>query len=161
MEISAGGIVFERRHDGPHVAFIRDAHGKWTFAKGHVRIAKGESLELGAIRETEEEMGLRGLRTIHKLGTTDIWFRDRFQHKGALVHKFITYYLMEAPAGSRRRTKHRPIVDVAPGKEPPPEEIVWVPLAEAERMPIYPNTQRMLKLALKHIRRSVPPPAHA
>lgn len=152
MEISAGGIVFTRRPDGPQVAFIRDAHGKWTFAKGHVRIAKGESLEAGALRETEEEMGLHSLRVIEKLGTTDIWFRDRFQHKGALVHKFITYFLMEAPPGSKAKLRAQP-VDLPEGKEPPPEEIVWVPLAEASNVAIYPNTVAMLKKAIKGVKK--------
>lgn len=132
------------------MAFIRDAHGKWAFAKGHVRIAKGESLEAGAVRETEEEMGLRGLRVVEQLGTTDIWFRDRFQHKGVLVHKFITYFLMEAPPHMRARLAQN--APVAAGKEPPPEAVVWVPLADVFSVPVYPNTLGMLKKAVRRVR---------
>lgn len=143
VEITAGGIVFQRRPDGPYVGFILDSHGKWSFAKGHVKMAKGETLEQGAIRETEEEMGLSGLTVVAKLGTTDIWFRDRFEHKGALVHKYITYYLLEAPPDVRGR----------PQKEEFIHKLDWVPLTRVFRVPIYPNTMGLLRKAVRIIKR--------
>lgn len=143
VEITAGGIVFQRRPDGPYVGFILDSHGKWSFAKGHVKMAKGESLEQAAVRETQEEMGLSGLTVINKLGTTDIWFRDRFEHKGVLVHKFITYYLLEAPAGNRGR----------PQKEEMIHKLDWVPIHRVHRVPIYPNTVDLLRKAVRIIKR--------
>lgn len=145
VEITAGGIVFQRRPDGPYVGFILDSHGKWSFAKGHVKMAKGETLEEAAVRETEEEMGLAGLKVVSKLGTTDIWFRDRFEHKGALVHKFITYYLLEATSGSRGR----------PQKEEMIHKLDWVPLNRVHRVPIYPNTVGLLRKAVRIIRREL------
>lgn len=144
MEISAGGIVFQRRKKGPYVAFILDPFGKWTFAKGHVKMAKGESLEKGALRETEEEMGLKKLRVIQKLGTTDIWFRDRFEHKGALVHKFITYFLMEAPSDARGKPQKKELI----------RDISWVPIDKVFTVQIYPNTVEILKRAVRIIRKA-------
>lgn len=143
VEITAGGIVFQRRPDGPYVGFILDSHGKWSFAKGHVKMARGETLEQAAIRETEEEMGLTGLRTVAKLGTTDIWFRDRFEHKGALVHKYITYYLLEAPSGSRGRPQTEEFIN----------KLDWVPLSRVNKVPIYPNTVELLRKALRLIKK--------
>lgn len=142
VEITAGGIVFQRRPDGPYVGFILDSHGKWSFAKGHVKMARGESLERAAVRETEEEMGLSRLSVVAKLGTTDIWFRDRFEHKGALVHKFITYYLLEAPAGVHGR----------PQKEEMIRKLDWVPISRVHRVPIYPNTVSLLRKAVRIIK---------
>lgn len=144
IEISAGGIVFQRRKKGPHVAFILDPFDKWTFAKGHVRIGRGESLEKGAKRETEEEMGLKNLRVLEKLGTTDIWFRDRFEHKGALVHKFITYFLMEVAPGEHGKPQKKELIS----------EISWVPIEKVSEVPIYPNTVDLLKRAVRIIRKT-------
>ena len=57
---SAGGVVLGGKDDLEHV-WIRKAKGKayggWTFAKGMVD--KGESQEQAAVREVEEEMGVK------------------------------------------------------------------------------------------------------
>lgn len=101
VEHCAGGIVFKRTPKGVRVALLTDPYGRWAFAKGHVE--KGETLEQAAIRETREEMGLGRLRIVMELGKIDLWFRDRYRDasRGALIHKFITYYLMEAPPSAK------------------------------------------------------------
>lgn len=142
-EVSAGGIVFQRTAQGPLVAFLLDPYGKWTFAKGHVRRASGESLAAGAVRETQEEMGLVGLTVHGKLGTAEIWFRDRFKHKGSLVHKYITYFLMEAPSGSVGY----------PQKGERIQAIAWVPLDEAGVFSNYDNLVPVVAKALRWVER--------
>jgi ADP-ribose pyrophosphatase YjhB (NUDIX family) len=74
---------------------VMDSYGKWAFPKGHAR--SGEVYEKTALREISEEIGLSDLKCIAKLGTIDIWFRDRFVRPGLLVHKYIYYFLFEAP----------------------------------------------------------------
>lgn len=144
QEIAAGGIVWkDGGRAGPLVAFMLDPFGRWTFAKGHVRRARGETLAAAAIRETEEEMGFRGLRLQDWLGTTDIWFRDRFEHKGALVHKFITFYLMQAPHAAVGR----------PQKSEQIQKIMWVPLRRALTFGGYENTRPIISRAVRIIRR--------
>jgi 8-oxo-dGTP diphosphatase len=82
--------------NGLHFAMVMDSYGKWAFPKGHVQ--PGERYKEAAVREIREEMGLVGLTFLARLDTIDIWFRDRFVHKGELIHKFIHYFLFEAPA---------------------------------------------------------------
>ena len=72
---------------------MMDSYGKWAFPKGHVE--RGESMEEAAARETLEELGLSEIRLLEPLGKIDIWFRDRFEKKDALIHKDIHYFLFE------------------------------------------------------------------
>lgn len=121
-EVSAGGLVFKRAKDGIHFAMVVDSYGKWAFPKGHVR--HGERYKDTAIREIREEMGLKNLRHICRLDTIDIWFRDRFVHKGALVHKYIHYFLFEVPVDAL-------LVRPAPKDEGETiKAVAWVPLKE-------------------------------
>ena len=82
--------MFKRVHGLVYFAMVKDSYGKWAFPKGHVR--QGESYKDGATREIFEEMGLEVSRMVCRLDTIDIWFRDRFVHKGKLVHKYIHYF---------------------------------------------------------------------
>lgn len=72
---------------------MMDSYGKWAFPKGHVE--RGETIEEAAARETLEELGLSEIRLLEPLGKIDIWFRDRFEKKDALIHKDIHYFLFE------------------------------------------------------------------
>ncbi len=98
QEISAGGIVFKRTPRGVFFAVMLDSYGKWAFPKG--RVEEGEVLEETAARETLEELGLEQVRLLEYMGKIDIWFHDRFEKHGALVHKDIHYYLFETPEHS-------------------------------------------------------------
>jgi ADP-ribose pyrophosphatase YjhB (NUDIX family) len=140
-EFSAGGIVFQRSEKGPLVAFLLDPYGKWTFPKGHVRRAAGEPAEGAACRETEEEVGISGLKIIEKLGTAEIWFHDRFKYKGALVHKYITYFLIEAPAGTVGYPEIKEKI----------RAIAWVPLGEVLDFSSYENLAPVIRRAVRRI----------
>lgn len=142
-EVSAGGVVWKRGPRGPLVAFMLDPFGKWTFAKGHVRRGRGESLAAAALRETREEMGLPVLALQEPLGATEIWFRDRFEHRGALVHKRITFFLMEAPAHARG----------VPARRERISRMAWVPASRAAGFASYANTQAIIKRAVQYIHR--------
>ncbi|MEK7516040.1 MAG: NUDIX domain-containing protein [Patescibacteria group bacterium] len=135
-EVSAGGIVFKRLPEGIFVGFLLDPFNKWTFAKGHVE--PGEKSQSAALRETEEEMGIRNLRVEEYLGKIDFWF----QHEGVRVHKFVYYYLLEAPPEERGR----------PQREEHIQKIVWVPLREALARSSYPDIESVLKKAVAQMR---------
>lgn len=138
VEISAGGIVFKRTPQGVRIAFVMDPYGKWTFAKGHME--KGEGLDQAALRETREEMGLGRLRVIAPLGSIDIWFRDRYrpETKGVLIHKYVHYFLMEAPARAKG----------SPQKKEKIRKIIWVNAGRAMRTSSYEDVRPILRKAL-------------
>jgi ADP-ribose pyrophosphatase YjhB (NUDIX family) len=140
-EVSAGGIVYKRTPDGIRVAFILDPYGKWSFAKGHVEA--GETIEQAAIRETKEEMGLSDIRLIKPLGQIDLWFRDRYraESRGKLIHKYVHYFLMEAPADAKGR----------PEKEEKIKRIIWVPVRSMLRRSSYEDVRFLLKRAKRHL----------
>jgi ADP-ribose pyrophosphatase YjhB (NUDIX family) len=138
VEISAGGVVFKRTKKGLKISLMLDPFGKWTFAKGHVE--PGETIEQAALRETTEEMALRDLKLDHPLGTIDFWFREKYRagSKGMLVHKFVHYYLMEAPAGEWG----------SPQKQEKIRQIIWVDPREALQKSSYDDVRPVLEKAL-------------
>ncbi len=150
QEISAGGIVFKRTPRGVFFATMLDSYGKWAFPKGHVE--EGEALEETAARETLEELGLEQVRLLEYLGKIDIWFRDRFEKRGALVHKDIHYYLFEAPEHATLRpdpTQHA-------------YEAKWVNAKNVLRTSSYADMVPILQRALSYVfgkRRPSPAPA--
>ncbi len=72
---AAGGVVSNKDED---VLFIRRL-GKWDLAKG--KIEKGESLEQAALREIEEETGLKELILEKYLNTTFHIYTERTGEK--------------------------------------------------------------------------------
>ncbi|MFA6522279.1 MAG: NUDIX domain-containing protein [Patescibacteria group bacterium] len=147
-EVSAGGLVFRRTKRGVQIAMLEDAFGHWTFPKGHVR--RLETLRDAAEREIAEELSLTGLQFRGQLGTIDIWFRDRFVWKGMMIHKFIHYFLFEAPADQKL--------------VPPPlgehgEQILavaWVPVEKVLRRSTYRDLQPIIEKAIGILRLAQP-----
>lgn len=92
-EISAGGVVFRCRSNGPEYLLILDRYGNWGFPKGHVE--SGEQPAQAARREIREETGLEHLILRGELDTID-WF---FQDQGRRIHKFCHLFLFESPDG--------------------------------------------------------------
>ena len=83
---AAGGVVWRRGDRGIEVALVhRPRYDDWSFPKG--KLDAGESWEDGALREVEEEIGLR-CRLGHELPHTS--YRDP---KGRA--KVVRYWMME------------------------------------------------------------------
>jgi 8-oxo-dGTP pyrophosphatase MutT (NUDIX family) len=131
-ETSAGGLVVDRSDGAPRVALIGrvDRRGRllWSLPKGHLEA--GESAEDAAIREVEEETGIRG-RVLAALGTIDYWFvaEDR------RIHKTVHHYLLEASGGQLSDDD----VEV--------DEVAWVPLAELTDRLAYAGERRLAETA--------------
>lgn len=138
-EVSAGGIVFRRNDGRVEFAVMLDSYDKWAFPKGHVE--KGESLEEAAARETLEELGLSEIRLLEPLGKIDIWFRDRYEKKGTLIHKDIHYFLFETT----------PDAELHPDPEEHAYEAKWVKPSDLLAASSYADMIPIINQALRYV----------
>lgn len=90
----AGGLVVRRATTGVEALIIDDRFGYVTLPKGHVE--SGELLEETALREIEEETGIR-CRLLAPINKVTYSFRDA--RSGNMIAKEAHYYLAEAIAG--------------------------------------------------------------
>jgi 8-oxo-dGTP diphosphatase len=88
---AAGGAVWRRRPDGPlEVVLVhRSAYDDWSLPKG--KTERGESDEEAALREVEEEAGVRCRLGPELLTTT---YHDRFGRR-----KIVRYWAMTVIGG--------------------------------------------------------------
>lgn len=130
--VSAGGVVVEDRPDGPWLLLIarRNNAGDllWSLPKG--RVEQGESREEAALREVQEETGLR-CDLVSSAGTIDYWFVWRDEH--VRYHKFVHYYLMRPRGGTLE------------ARDDEADEVGWLPVEEALRTLAYDNERRLVE----------------
>ncbi|MCS7057423.1 MAG: NUDIX hydrolase [Meiothermus sp.] len=86
--VGAGGVLFNSQGE---VLLIRDRMGYWCFPKGHVE--EGEDLAEAALREVEEETGIRA-EVVGELPTTRY-----INNKG--VPRVIHWFLMRGEGAVR------------------------------------------------------------
>lgn len=98
----------------------------WSLPKGHVE--GGETREDAAVREVEEETGIRG-RVVASLGTISFWFviEDR------RVHKTVHHFLLVAEGGDLS-TADIEVCDVA-----------WVPLPDLPGRLAYADERQLVE----------------
>ncbi len=128
-ETSAGGLVVDRSGDLLRAALIarHDRRGRlvWSLPKGHLEA--GETPEDAAVREVEEETGIRG-RVLAPLGVIDFWFIAENRR----IHKTVHHYLMEA-SGGELSDEDAEVVEVA-----------WFPLTDVRERLAYADERRLL-----------------
>jgi 8-oxo-dGTP pyrophosphatase MutT (NUDIX family) len=94
----------------------REGRLRWSLPKGHVEAQ--ETIEEAAVREVEEETGIRG-RIIASLGSVDYWFSADHRR----IHKTVHHHLLLAIGGILSDAD----LEVA--------EVAWFPLSEvADRL---------------------------
>jgi 8-oxo-dGTP pyrophosphatase MutT (NUDIX family) len=122
---AAGGLVRRRGKDGVDEILVvhRPAYGDWSFPKG--KLERGESEEDAAVREVEEETGLR-CRLEREVATTR--YRD-----GSGRPKTVRYWLM-TPVDGALQAAHE--IDDAR----------FVPVAEAAGLLTYDRDRELLEL---------------
>lgn len=92
QEVSSGIIIYRKTPDGPRFLLLYHGRNHWSFPKGHIEA--GEQSFKAALREVEEETGLRS----RDLKLKDFFkIRDRFflWRDGKKVFKIVTLYLAE------------------------------------------------------------------
>jgi len=128
-DVSAGGVIVRRGPRGCEVALVgRGEPPRWGLPKGTVEA--GETLEHAAVREAQEETGLR-VRLLRQLGDIQYWFVLR----GVRHHKTVHFFLMEAVGGDIEH--HDWENDVA----------AWFPIDEALAVMAFPNEVEIVRRA--------------
>jgi bis(5'-nucleosidyl)-tetraphosphatase len=128
---SAGGVLYRQGPQGPQVALIlvQSKSGPvWTLPKGLVD--EGESLPETALREAQEETGLKA-RLVEKIGEISYWYY--MKEDNAKCKKTVHYYLMQHVGGSTR--EHDQEV----------QEARWFPLEEAIQVVGYKGDREILR----------------
>ena len=107
-QTSAGGIVFKKVHPNtypltpnPYLWLIcqHSQHRGWVFPKGFVGDKnKNESNETAALREVEEEGGVKA-KIITNLPILPIKTNYEYEWKNILIKKTVYYFLMEYISG--------------------------------------------------------------
>jgi len=121
---AAGGVVWRRGPGGVEVAVVhRPRYDDWSLPKG--KLDPGESWEQAALREVEEEIGLRCT-----LGRElpPVAYEDR---KGR--HKVVRYWLMQ-PEGD---------ADFTPNEEV--DELRWLLPDAAAGLLTYPHDRKLVE----------------
>jgi 8-oxo-dGTP pyrophosphatase MutT (NUDIX family) len=120
---ASGGVVWRRGERGVEVALVhRPRYDDWSFPKG--KLDPGETWEEAALREVEEEIGMR-CRLGHELPPTS--YRDP---KGRA--KVVRYWMMEPLDG-----------EFVPSKEV--DEVRWLSTGDADRLLTYEHDRELLR----------------
>ncbi len=131
-QFSAGGVVFKKRSEENLILVCQHSlHHGWVFPKGligdHV---EGEGKEDTALREVEEETGVKG-KIIKLLNPVDYWYFFEDEK----IHKTVYYFLMEYVSGDI--TKH----------DLEMENVEWLPVSRVEDRLTYPSDKKVWEQA--------------
>ena len=128
--LAAGGLVWRPGEDGPEIAVVhRPKYDDWSLPKG--KLDEGEDFEAAALREVQEETGLRG-RLGRPVGDTT--YRDR---RGRL--KLVRYFEMQ-PVGE---------AEFVPSDEV--DELRWLTPERAQSELTYDFDRELVGRALREI----------
>jgi 8-oxo-dGTP pyrophosphatase MutT (NUDIX family) len=133
---SAGGIVVRFEAGRPHLVIgsrRRERDGRtWTLPKGTPEA--GESREETAVREVEEETGLK-VRITQPFDSIEY----TFVQSGTRIHKTVHYFLMDPIGGDLARHDHEF------------DEVRWIPFDAAASMLTFETERELVARAAERI----------
>lgn len=144
FEFSAGGIVYKKGQDKIYVLVAQHSqHHGWVFPKGligdHPSTSSGEVRETkedAALREVEEETGIKG-KIIKPLAPVTYWYVFEKEK----IKKTVYYFLMEYVSGNTKDHDFEM------------EDVEWIPIEEIEKKLTYKSDKQVWKVALRAINR--------
>ena len=136
-QVSSGGVIFRRNKDIIEIAMVSVKGGSvWCLPKGV--IDKGESAEDTALREVDEETGLKG-RIIEKLGKITYWYY--LKEENIKCKKTVHFFLMEYESG-----------DIS-NHDWEVESVSWFSIGEAVKRATYKGEKEMIERAKEKLGR--------
>lgn len=128
-QASAGGFLVDWSRGQPRIALVRVVRRSgvtWEVAKG--KIEAGEVPTGAAVREVQEEMGIRvALKVTGNIGTIRYGFSTP---DGQPRLKTIYLYLLES---------HEPVLSFSPARREGIDAVRWFPIEEAIRLMTHPS----------------------
>ncbi len=135
-EISAGGIVYKK--DGRKFVWLTTKHShykKWSFPKGLIGDRETESKEKAALREVEEEGGIKAEIVNFEPAVATYKYRAG----DTLIDKTVYYYLMEYISGDTKDHDW----EVEDAKFVPEEELQEMLIFESDKQAFTELLQKM------------------
>lgn len=138
FEFSAGGIVFRKNGENLEILVAQHSyHHGWVFPKGLIgdkEYLKGEKKEDTAIREVEEETGVKA-KIISPLEKVTYWYK----FEGETIKKTVYYFIMEYIGGDT--SKH----------DTEMENVEFIPISEVAERITYKSDREVFIKALPQI----------
>ena len=132
-QISAGGVVYRLKNGHPEVVLISVGNPpRWQLPKG--MIDRGESAEIAARREVQEEAGVDS-ELLEPLETIEYWYFANQRGRRVRFHKQVHFFLFRYLTGDPANHDHEV------------SEARWVDLAEAEEMVRFDSEKKVLRRA--------------
>jgi len=127
-EVSAGGLVVDKSGEQGLLIGRIDKRGRmlWSLPKGHIEA--GESPEEAALREVQEETGIKSSIT-RSLGVIDFWFMA----EGKRIHKTVHHFLFAELSG----TLEPQVTEV--------DDVKWFPLDDIAKTLAYPDERKLIQ----------------
>lgn len=137
-DCSAGGVVLRGQGREMRVALMYSRFHTWVLPKGGVE--PGERPEQAAVRELEEEVGLRGLTLVGELGETE----HEFEREGERHRKRVRWFLFLAPEGA----------EIRPNPAQGALDAGWFTRRQALRLLAHTDQRRMVRRGLARVERN-------
>lgn len=133
-EISAGIVVFRKKGDIVEYLLLHYKAGHWDFSKGHIE--EKEGLKQAAIRELEEETGIKAQDFVPGFCEDITYF---FQKGSQKIKKTVTFFLARVGDPRIRLSQEH-------------KAYKWLPYNQAVRQATFGGARQILKKANRFIK---------
>lgn len=134
-----GAVV--ARHDAKSnemfLALVHDVFGFWTFTKGHLN--DGEGIEAGTERKIKEELGVKKVKLLKKIGENEYIASDP---KTGPTRRHVSFFLAETSDKDLKLQSSGGLDDAR-----------WFDLEEVYELKMYPDIKHILETAIEEIKK--------